>query len=182
MKTLAIVQARMCSTRLPKKAMLLIGKKPMIEVLLSRLSQSTELDQIVLATSIGPQNQPLVDHVKALGYSIYQGSEDDVLDRYYQAAMENQPNIIVRITGDCPLTDPELVDSIIKTYKSKDADYVSNINPPTYPDGLDVEVFSFYALKTAWEEATTFSAREHVTTYIQSSGKFKTENFIIYCF
>jgi glutamate-1-semialdehyde 2,1-aminomutase len=179
MKIVAIVQARMGSTRMPNKVMQIVSTEiPMIEALLSRLSQSTEIDQIVLATSLDPRNQPLIEHVSKLGYPIYQGSENDVLDRYFQVALKYCPDIVVRITGDCPLIDPELVDLVIRTYKSGDADYVSNVFPPTYPDGLDVEVFSFSALKTAWEEATDLSAREHVTFYIRESGKFRIENVV----
>jgi glutamate-1-semialdehyde 2,1-aminomutase len=177
MKIVAIVQARMGSTRMPNKVMQLVSAEiPMIEVLLSRLSQSKEIEQIVLATSLDPRNQPLIEHVSKLGYPIYQGSENDVLDRYFQVALKYCPDIVVRITGDCPLIDPKLVDLVIRTYKSGDADYVSNVFPPTYPDGLDVEVFSFSALKTAWEKARATPEREHVTPYIRESGKFRTEN------
>ncbi len=106
MKVLAIVQARMGSTRFPNKVMRPIIGKPMIELLLYRLSLAQNIDQIVLATSDHPCNQPLVTHVQQLGYPVYQGSEEDVLDRYYQAAKGYQPDAIVRITGDCPLVDP----------------------------------------------------------------------------
>ena len=148
----------------------------MIEVLLSRLSKSKEIDQIVLATSLDLRNKVLVDHVSQLGYDVFQGSEDDVLDRYYQAAVQKNPDAIVRITGDCPLLDSEVVDHVVQKYKASKADYVSNVSPPTYPDGLDVEVFSFSALKTAWKEAKSSSEREHVTLFIRESIKFKTEN------
>jgi glutamate-1-semialdehyde 2,1-aminomutase len=178
MYIIAIVQARMGSTRLPNKVMRPISADiPMIEVLLSRLSQSKEINQILLATSNDLCNKPLVDHVSELGYNVFQGSEDDVLDRYYMAALQKNPDVVVRITGDCPLIDSDIVDAVIKIYKSSSADYVSNTNPPTYPDGLDVEVFSFSALKTAWKEAKTISDREHVTPFIYESGKFKVVNF-----
>jgi glutamate-1-semialdehyde 2,1-aminomutase len=177
MKTIAIIQARMNSTRFPNKVMQpIIDDIPMIEILLSRLSQSREINQIVVATSTEVCNKPLVDHVSSLGYKVYQGSENDVLDRYYQVAIQQKPGAIVRITGDCPLVDPKLVDSIIQVYKSTDADYVSNINPPTYPDGLDIEVFSFSAINAAWKEAKTPFDREHVTSYIRRSEKLKIEN------
>jgi glutamate-1-semialdehyde 2,1-aminomutase len=176
MKILAIIQARMGSTRLPNKVMSLIGKTPMIEILLSRLSQSNEIDKIVLATSTNINNQPLVEFVSQLNFSVYQGSEKDVLDRYYQVALQQNPDAIVRVTGDCPLIDPDIVDIVIRKYKASDVDYVCNTNPPTYPDGLDVEVFSFSALKTAWKEAKTPYEREHVTPFIRESGKFKIGN------
>lgn len=176
MKTIAIVQARMGSTRFPNKVMRPILGVPMIQLLLDRLSQSKLVDRIILATSENINNQPLVTHVRNLGYEVYQGSEDDVLDRYYQVASIHQPEIVVRITGDCPLVDPELVDQAISTWQRSNVDYVSNTNPPTYPDGLDVEVFSFIALTQAWQEASQPQEREHVTPYIRESGKFKLLN------
>jgi glutamate-1-semialdehyde 2,1-aminomutase len=176
MKILAIVQARMGSTRFPGKVMRSILGIPMIELLLNRLSQSKLLDGIILATSQAPINQPLVDRVQGLGYEVYQGSEDDVLDRYYQAAAVCKPEIVIRITGDCPLVDPELVDRAIATFQQSNADYLSNVSPPTYPDGLDIEVFTFNALAQAWQEARKPEEREHVTTYIRDSGKFKQQS------
>lgn len=176
MKTVAIVQARMGSTRFPNKVMRPIVGKPMIELLLYRLSLVQKIDQIVLATSDHPRNQPLVSHVQQLSYPVYQGNEDDVLDRYYQAAKIYQPEVVVRITGDCPLIDPELVDEAINQFSQGNVDYLSNASPPTYPDGLDVEVFSFDALATAWQVATKPSDLEHVTPYIRESGQFRTGN------
>ncbi len=178
MYIVAIVQARMSSTRLPGKVMKPISTgMPMIEALLFRLSKSKEVDKIILATSTDSSNQPLVECTGKLGYSVFQGSENNVLDRYYQAALLHSADVVVRITGDCPLIDPDIVDAVIKTYKFTDVDYVSNTISPTYPDGLDVEVFSFLSLKSAWESATKSSDREHVTPYIRESGKFKIQNF-----
>jgi glutamate-1-semialdehyde aminotransferase/spore coat polysaccharide biosynthesis protein SpsF (cytidylyltransferase family) len=179
MYIIAIVQARMGSARLPNKVMQPVGKDvPMIEVLLSRLSRSKQIDKIVLATSNATNNKPLLEHVAKLGYDVFQGEEDDVLDRYYQAALQYSPDAVVRITGDCPLIDSEVVDSIIKAYKERGVEYMSNTNPPTYPDGLDVEIFSFSALKVAWKEAKKESEREHVTSFIRNSERFKTENIV----
>jgi len=178
MNIIAIVQARMTSTRLPGKVMKPINTDiPMIKVLLSRLSQSKDVDKIILATSTNTADKPLVEYVSKLGYSVFLGSENDVLDRYYHAAIQYSADVVVRITGDCPLIDPDVVDAVINMYKSIDADYVSNTITPTYPDGLDVEVFSFSSLKSAWELATTNSDREHVTPYIKESGEYKVENF-----
>lgn len=177
MKTIAIVQARMGSTRLPNKVMLPIMGVPMIELLLSRLSKAQQVDQIIVATTVSPKNQPLVEYVRKIGLDVFQGSENDVLDRYYKTAKANSPDIVVRITGDCPLVDPNLVDAVIKVFKQNEADYVSNVNPPTYPDGLDIEVFSFNALERAWREADKTYDREHVTPYLRESGKFTTRNF-----
>ncbi len=175
MKTIAIIQARMGSTRLPNKVMLAIEGVPMIELLLGRLAKSKELDQIIVATSEDPKNQPLVDHVRNLGFGVFQGSEDDVLDRYYRAAKGQDADIVVRITGDCPLVDPTLVDAAVIAFRQSQVDYLSNTNPPTYPDGLDIEVFSFKAMEQAWKEAGKPFEREHVTPYLRGSGKFSTQ-------
>ncbi|WP_129242326.1 aminotransferase class III-fold pyridoxal phosphate-dependent enzyme [Achromobacter veterisilvae] len=172
MKIVAIVQARMGSTRLPNKVMKLIGGTPMIELLLARLSHSQEIDEIVVATSNTRQNDPLVSHVRALGYQCHQGSEEDVLDRYYQTARASLATTVVRITGDCPLMDPALVDQMIREYKAAGVDYFSNVNPPTYPDGLDIEVFSFAVLERAAKDASEPFDREHVTPYLRVSNRF----------
>ena len=172
MKVVAIVQARMGSTRLPNKVMKLIEGVPMIELLLNRLSKAKQVDKIVVATSISNKNIPLVEHVKMLGYACVQGSEDDVLDRYVQAAKLENADVVVRITGDCPLVDSELVDEAIRKFKESEVDYFSNVIPPTYPDGLDIEVFKFKALEQAWQETSKPYDREHVTPYLRDSGKF----------
>ena len=143
----------MGSTRFPNKVMQPILGVPMIELLLCRLAKAQQIDQIVLATTEDPRNLPLVEHVRKLGYPVYQGSENDVLDRYYQAALLNKAEVIVRITGDCPLIDPEVVDDVIIAFQQAAADYASNTMPPTFPDGLDVAVFTFAALAEAWEKA-----------------------------
>lgn len=178
MKTIAIVQARMGSTRLPDKVMRPIHGVPMIELLLQRLAKAKRVDQIVLATSTDPRNEPLATHVRKLGYDVFLGSENDVLDRYYQAAKRYQPDTVVRITGDCPLIDPELVDQVITAYETQGVEYLSNTTPPTYPDGLDTEVFSFSALEQAAQQATKTADREHVTPFIRESELFKTGNIV----
>lgn len=177
MKVVAVVQARMGSSRLPGKVMKRIIDKPVIELLLKRLDKSTEIDQIVVATSLEPANIELKNHVTSLGFVCHMGSEDDVLDRVYDAAKSYHADIVIRITGDCPFVDPGLVDTIVREFKNSIADYVANINPPTYPDGLDVEVFSFSALEKAHKEATTDFDKEHVTPFIRSSNLFKISNF-----
>lgn len=178
MKIIAIVQARMGSTRFPNKVMQLISGKPMIEVLLTRLSQSKYIDQIVLATSDDTRNDRLEKHIKTIGYDVYRGSENDVLDRYYNAAKKYAPDVVVRITGDCPIIDPNIVDLVIEKFKTKNVDYVSNTCPPSYPDGLDTEVFRFSSLKEAWNQASSPFDREHVTPYIRNSEKFRIHNVI----
>jgi glutamate-1-semialdehyde 2,1-aminomutase len=166
----------MGSTRFPDKVMQRIMGMPLIELLLNRLSKSKEVGLIILATPEDPRNLPLAEHVRSLGYSVFMGSEDDVLDRFYQAAVPYQPEAVLRITGDCPLIDPEVVDLIISSFRASGADYASNIDPPTYPDGLDAEVFTFEALETAWKTTTEAYDREHVTPYIRNSGKFGLHN------
>lgn len=174
MKIIAIVQARMGSTRLPNKVMKPIGGVPMIELLLSRLSNSQELDEIVVATSKDERNHPLAEHVQRLGHACERGSENDVLDRFVQTAQKHQADVVVRITGDCPLVDPALVDEAIRRYKAENVDYFSNVSPPSYPDGLDIEVFSFKALEQANRETCIPFDHEHVTPYLRESNKFKT--------
>jgi glutamate-1-semialdehyde 2,1-aminomutase len=174
MKVVAIVQARMGSTRLPNKVMKPVGGVPMIELLLARLAKSKEIDQIVLATSTDERNTPLVAHVQSLGYTCIRGSEADVLERYLVAARQVQADVIVRITGDCPLIDAELVDQTIQRFKSSDVDYLSNTSPATYPDGLDTEVFSLPALEQAGRESQDAFDHEHVTPYLRRPGLFKT--------
>jgi glutamate-1-semialdehyde 2,1-aminomutase len=176
MKTIAIVQARMGSTRFPDKVMQTIGEVPMIELLLTRLARAHEIDQIVLATSVDVRNRPLIAHVRSLGYVVYEGSENDVLDRYYRAATTVGCDAVVRITGDCPLIDAGLVDRYVAAFKAAGVDYLSNTSPATYPDGLDIEVFSLPTLKAAWLDAVRPHEREHVTPYIRESGRFRTAN------
>lgn len=172
MKIVAFVQARMGSTRLPNKVMKPIGGIPMIELLLSRLSKAKEISQIVVATSIDERNQSLVTYVNQLGYACEQGSENDVLDRFVQAARTHQADVVVRITGDCPLVDPILVDDTIRQFTKANVDYFSNTNPPTYPDGLDIEVCTFSALEKAWQETNKPFDREHVTPYLRENEQF----------
>jgi glutamate-1-semialdehyde 2,1-aminomutase len=175
MKVVAIVQARMGSTRLPNKVMKPIGGVPMIELLLARLAQSKEIDQIVLATSLDDRNTPLVEHVQSLGYTCVRGSETDVMSRYLMAARQVHADIVIRITGDCPLIDPQLVDQAVVQFKSKNVDYLSNVSPATYPDGLDTEVFTLQALERAGHESQDPFDHEHVTPYLRKPSLYKTD-------
>ena len=175
MKIIAIVQARMGSTRLPNKVMRQINGTPMIGLLLNRLGRSKELNQIIVATSVASNNLPLVEYVRQLGFICEQGSEDDVLDRYFQVAKKYQADLVVRITGDCPLVDAELVDQALRQFKKKDLNYLCNNYPPTYPDGLDIEVFTFDALEKASKETIDPFDREHVTSYFRKSNLFKID-------
>jgi len=162
----AIIQARAGSTRLPGKMLMALGDKPVIWHTITRVKQAKLIDKVVLATTTSPKDKVLMEKSKEFGISGFAGDEADVLDRFYQAAKKYKADVVVRITGDCPFIDPDVIDEVIKLFKSSKVDYASNIRPPTYPDGLDVEVFSFAALKKAWKEATMSSEREHVTPYI----------------
>lgn len=172
MTVVALVQARMGSKRLPSKVMRPLCGTPMIELLLSRLSGARRVDRIVLATSEAAVNQPLADHVASLGYAVARGSEDDVLDRFLQAGRAYGAEVIVRITGDCPLVDPALVDAAVEGFEKAGVDYFSNISPPTYPDGLDIEVFTLDALERVARETQKPYDHEHVTPYLRESGRF----------
>lgn len=176
MKTIAVVQARMDSTRFPGKVMHKVQGVPVIDLLLKRLSKSKKINEIILATTTNQIDDKLAIHVEKLGFNVFRGNENDVLDRYYHSAIQLDAGTIVRITGDCPLVDASLVDQLIDTFRKSNSDYVSNIHPPTYPDGLDIEVFSFAALKQAWHEAKDKYHREHVTPYIRESGLFRLGN------
>lgn len=176
MKVTAIVQARMGSTRLPAKVLIKVLGTPMIGLLLERLSLSEELDEIIVATSTQSQDDVLQSYVESLSYKCIRGSSENVLNRFYESAKIVKANVIVRITGDCPLVDPALVDKFIKKFKKSNVDYLSNINPSTFPDGLDIEVFSFEALKIANELAESSFDKEHVTPFIKNSELFKKEN------
>lgn len=175
-KVIAIVQARMGSIRLPGKVLKEVNGKSLIEILFHRLSRSEKIDKVILATSKNPENDLLVETVEKLGFAVFRGSEDDVLDRYYQAAKLYSPEAVVRITGDCPIIDPKVVDDVIGLYQENNVDYASNTEPPTFPDGLDTEVFSFEVLKVAHEQAYELFDREHVTSFIRTNGQFKRVN------
>lgn len=172
MKVVTIVQARMGSTRLPGKVLKPICGKPLIGLMLARLAQSKRIDEIILATSTDDSNDPLQAYVESLGFKVFRGDEQDVLSRYYLAAKQAGADVIVRVTGDCPLLDPDIVDTVIDDFLQKKVDYSSNIAPPTFPDGLDTEVFSFSALEAAQKEARQVHDREHVTPYIRENAKF----------
>ena len=131
MKTLAIVQARMCSTRFPNKVMLPINDVPLIELLLHLLSLAKLIDHIMVATSIASGDKQLAAHVRSLNYEVFEGSENNVLDRFYKAALPHRPNMVVKIAGDCPLVDPELVGAIIASFAPRHVDYLTEIRQPS---------------------------------------------------
>jgi len=172
MNIVAIVQARIGSTRLPNKVMKKINGMPMIGLLFNRLSKSNKIDKIVLATSTDNNNLPLIDYVQSINYTVFRGNEHNVLERYYKAAKQEKAVIVIRITGDCPLIDSILVDELIEKFLKNGVDYASNREPATYPDGLDVEVISMQALEKAYNQAESDYQKEHVTPYIIRSDQF----------
>jgi spore coat polysaccharide biosynthesis protein SpsF (cytidylyltransferase family) len=175
---LIISQARYASTRLPGKVMLKIFEKPLLWYVIKRLQLVKTPNKLIIATATSKSNQPIIHFAKNLNLDYFAGSEDDVLDRFYQTSKYFKGEIIVRITSDCPLIDPAIIDRGLDIFLNGNYDYVSNVHPPTYPDGFDVEIFSFKVLETAWKEAKYLSEREHVTPYIwKNSNRFMLKNY-----
>lgn len=172
----AIIQARMTSTRLPAKVLADIVGHPMLWHVVNRVRLARSIDQVVVATSIEPADDAIAQFCRDHRIEYFRGSEVDVLDRFYQAAKSCDARIVVRITADCPLIDPHVIDTVVNTFCAGGADYVTNTLRYTYPDGLDTEVCSFAALETAWNEAHRASEREHVTSYLRNSGRFRVAN------
>ncbi len=166
MKTQAIVEARMTSTRLPGKVMLPICGKPELELLVLRLKQSRLLDGVVIATTQNASDDVLVDLANRLGVACFRGSEHDVLDRVLKAAQSTGTDVIVEVTGDCPLVDPELLDELLQIYRRGGCDYVSNNQQHTYPLGLDLQVFSTATLADVARRTDDPVDHEHVSLYI----------------
>jgi spore coat polysaccharide biosynthesis protein SpsF len=161
-----ILQARVSSRRLPGKVLKPILGRPMLERQIERLRWSRRMQQLVVATSADPSDDGIADLCESLSVDCFRGSLDDVLDRFYQAANRHLARTVVRLTGDCPLADPIVIDQLIGLHEVAGEDYTSNTLTRTYPDGLDAEVVEFECLETAWREATLPSEREHVTPFI----------------
>ena len=168
----AIIQARMGSSRLPGKSLAEIEKRPMLWHVIQRVKRATLVDRVVVATSTAPADDAIEKMCRENGVPCHRGSENDVLDRYYHAARAEKAGQVVRITADCPLIDPEVIDRVVRRFQRGDLDYASNAMVRTYPDGLDAEICSFFALERAWHEASKGSEREHVTPYLRSE-KFR---------
>ncbi|MGH2667334.1 glutamate-1-semialdehyde 2,1-aminomutase [Flavobacterium sp.] len=173
MKIIGVTQARVGSSRLPGKVLLTINGKTLLEYHLERAKKSKLVTQWVVATTEEEGANLICDIAAQLGIESYRGSLNDVLDRFYQSVKDKNPDYVVRITSDCPLIDAELVDKTIQFCLDNELDYHSNQSKEAYPDGLDVEVFSFKALSTAWESATAIADREHVTPFIRRNAKMK---------
>ena len=165
MKTVAVIQARMGSTRLPHKVLMDLGGETVLARVIRRLSRSRMVSELIVATSDSPGDDAIVRECERLGVSCFRGSEHDVLDRYYQAARAAVAESVARITSDCPLIDAELVDDTVRAFVEQQADYASNVFPRTYPLGLDAEVFTVAALDRAWRQSHEPHQREHVTPY-----------------
>ncbi|WP_117017289.1 cytidylyltransferase domain-containing protein [Aeribacillus pallidus] len=168
MKVAAIIQARMGSTRLPGKILKKVLDKTLLEYQIERVKRAKSIDEIIIATTTKESDDQIVQLCQQLSILYYRGSEEDVLSRYFEAATQYNADVIVRLTSDCPIIDPNVIDKVVTHYlENKDRyDYVSNTLTRTYPRGLDTEVMSYEVLKRAHEEAKELMYREHVTAYI----------------
>jgi spore coat polysaccharide biosynthesis protein SpsF len=177
-KIIAIVQARMGSRRLPGKVLQAIAGQPMLALVVERAGRATTLDGVVVATTTDSGDDPVAELCAARGYPCYRGSAQDVLDRYYQAAHAYEAEVVVRLTGDCPLIDPGVIDRTVQAFLQAGVDFAANRLPPpwkrTYPIGLDTEVCTIHALSRAWREAHLPHHREHVMPYLyEEQGRFQ---------
>lgn len=182
MKTLIIVQARMTSTRLPGKVMKQVLGKPLLQYQIERLQRVKLADEIVIATTINQTDEPIIDLCNTLSVAHFRGSEDDVLTRYYGAATAHRADVVIRVTSDCPLIDPQVINQVIDYYLKNQSnyDYVSNSIKRTYPRGMDTEVFSFSVLQQAFLEATAPPDREHVTPFIHRQPERYSLGYVTY--
>jgi spore coat polysaccharide biosynthesis protein SpsF len=174
MKTVLIIQARMGSTRLPGKVLASIGGQSMLARTCRRAARATLIDEALVATSVHPQDDPIEEECRLLGLQCFRGSEEDVLDRYYSAAEARRADLVVRVTSDCPLIDPEVIDRVIGAAHRDLPDYTSNVLQRTYPRGLDTEVVPRESLQRAWREAAEPYQRVHVMPYFyQNPDRFR---------
>mgnify|MGYP000335848708 CR=1 FL=1 len=176
MKTVLITQARVGSSRLPGKVLLKIAGATLLDIHLSRVKKAKRVDQVVVATTQEERSDLICDIAEKQGVAWFKGSLEDVLDRFYQTAVSYEADWIVRVTSDCPLLDPAVVDSVIEKAISGDYDYCSNILVEDFPDGQDVEVFKYSALEVAWKQAKKTFEREHVTPFIRNNSDYKGES------
>ncbi len=177
-KIVATIEARMTSSRLPGKVLMPADGKPMLAILIDRLRRSQKIQSIVVATTVNKTDDPIDLLAQKLGVGCFRGSEEDVLARVLGAAQKYQADLIVEITGDCPLVDPVIVDEVIDLYLKEKCDYASNVEPVTYPIGMDAQVFSRELLGLADREGKTQEDREHVSWFIRQNlnGRFKGRN------
>jgi spore coat polysaccharide biosynthesis protein SpsF len=175
-KTVLITQARTGSTRLPGKVLMEVNNSPLLKIHLDRLSQTKNIDKIIVATTVNKEDDIIEKIATEWGYEVFRGSESDVLDRFYQALKKLNPTWVVRVTSDCPLIDPNLVGDVLNFAQVHNVDYCSNTMVEKFPDGQDVEVFKFNALEYACMNATKKSDREHVTPFIRENSNYKNNS------
>ncbi len=179
MKFVATIEARMTSTRLPGKCLLMVKKKSMLEHLVNRLKTTKYIDKIVLATTTKATDDILIEEAKKLNIAFFRGSENNVMDRVIKAAKSVKADVVVEITGDCPIIDPDLIDQAIMIFKQNNVDYVSNCNIRSYPDGMDIQVFKLKTLIKSASMTKDALDQEHVTLHIKKNPKiFKHLNII----
>ena len=165
MRPSVIIQARMGSSRLPGKVMADLAGRPALAHVVARARTIPGVERVIVATTTAARDDVIAGLCEGLGVAVFRGSDPDVLDRYYRAARHHGLRAVVRVTADCPLLDPTVSGLVVARFRSGDVDYASNVHPPTYPDGLDTEVFTVEALERAWREARLPAEREHVTSY-----------------
>lgn len=173
MKIVLITQARIGSSRLPGKVLLKIENETLLGIHLSRVRKAKTISEFIVATTNEDQSDVICEIAKANNFSSYKGSLNDVLDRFYQAAIVHQPDLVVRVTSDCPLLDPAVIDRVVLKAIDGGYDYCANILEEDFPDGQDVEVFKMSALERAWKFASKSLEREHVTPYIRNNSDYK---------
>lgn len=175
---IGILQARTKSSRLPQKVLRKIKDKTLLELYINRIRKSRLIDNIIIATTTEPEDNIIENLAKKIKIDCFRGSENDLIDRYYQCAKKYNADIIVRLCSDDPFVDYQIVDRAIQIFKDNQADFVTNHFDPTYPEGLDIEVYSIGALEKSWQEAKLLSEREHVFPYVQNNqDQFKIINF-----
>ncbi len=177
-KTITVIQARLGSSRLPRKVLLPLGGKPMLLRMIERVKMSKLAGKIIIATTLNKEDDEIVGLCNANELNVFRGDQRDLLDRHYKCAIEENAKIILKIPSDCPLIDPNVIDKVVDYFLQNKVDYCSNLHPQSYPDGQDVEVFSISSLKKAWEEAKLDFEREHTTPYIwERPNLFKIKNY-----
>ena len=178
---LAIIQARMGSTRLPGKVLMKVNGRPLLAYQLDRISKSKKLDKVIVATSTLERDNAIENFCKDYGVDCYRGSENDVMSRYYECCKQYNPDTVVRMTADCPLIDPEIIDKVVQKFKDDNVDYCANTVPPEkskFPDGSDIEVFSMKALEMANTEVQDEHRREHVTFQFWQDLNYTSSQYI----
>lgn len=175
MKVIAVSQARTGSTRLPNKILKQVNGKTLLSLHIERILRSKKIDQLIIATTVNKSDDAVIELCDTMKVRSFRGDENNVLDRFYKCLKDSNAEWIVRLTSDCPLIDTTIIDSIIDKAIEQNVDYCSNTLRPTFPDGMDVEVFKFSALEKAWKEATKNSDKEHVTPYIHQNSTFNNK-------